>query len=710
MAAIALAAPAACLGAARTEQRVASSTPDAKLVTVSYVRVKAPLPASVGAHPEACDWVSYLRFRNAGGPRSPSDADAVITAMPGFLSGAGPFDQLARNFVRTMDARGKNVEFWALDRRSNCLEDHRGLRAAARARDAKVAFDYYWNGRPVDGVTFGGWKSAVEANWLRNVGVEQTVRDWHSILTNEIPSRAVRRRKVFCGGHSLGGPLTTAYAGWDFDGNPATTADAGYEQCAGFFGLDTSLGTGGGNASPAGPATALAAASAGAPFVSAPPFTPETLQVPGPLGIAAFHQRGQTQAIKQLPHSTNVDLSQRVLFSRDAAHFATGSPSIRDFNTTNEAALAGIFDDNSNPITILRASVGSAEGGPLVDKNFPSPGYSGLSTALTNNDFLSLPGTPNGPLYRWRNYHDLNARGAPPMARNARGQPYTSAKSEVSDLYEFARIQFEAPADLVEQYFPTRIFGEAIAAGGGDRSDSLADLRHDGISKRPAFLIQAGDSDANSGADPKKASRGAAPNRNPLSGAATLPGYNHIDVTTAAWRQNDGRPEGSSANLANFTCRVLGSCAPVCLAARSPIGPRGVGRIRLGSARSRLTRLRVKPTRRTANSFRYCVKGGSSQVRAVFSRRSSKGRVELVATTARGHGNRRVRVLSRTRTFLRAYPRRRRLTRGIYRASPGSPRLFAIRRGRVRYIAVANKRLLRKPSALRRALKRAGVR
>ena len=53
------------------------------------------------------------------------------------------------------------------------------------------------------------------------------------------------------------------------------------------------------------------------------------------------------------------------------------------------------------------------------------------------------------------------------MARNARGQPYTSAKSEVSDLYAFARIQFEAPADLVEQYFPTRIFGEAISAESG---------------------------------------------------------------------------------------------------------------------------------------------------------------------------------------------------------------------------------------------------
>ena len=101
VAAAVLATPAASLGADRTEQRVTSAAPDARQVTESYVRVKAPLPASAGAHPEACDWVSYLRFRNAGGPRNPSDADAVITAMPGFLSGAGPFDQLARNFVRT---------------------------------------------------------------------------------------------------------------------------------------------------------------------------------------------------------------------------------------------------------------------------------------------------------------------------------------------------------------------------------------------------------------------------------------------------------------------------------------------------------------------------------------------------------------------------------------------------------------------------------
>ena len=79
-------------------------------------------------------------------------------------------------------------------------------------------------------------------------------------------------------------------------------------------------------------------------------------------------------------------------------------------------------------------------------------------------------------------------------------------------------------------------------------------------------------------------------------------------------------------------------------------------------------------------------------------------------TTARGHGNRRVRVGSRATRFRRAYPNRVRIARGIYRARRGSPRLFGVRSGRVRYIAVATPPVTRKGATLRRYLRRAGVR
>ncbi len=149
-----------------------------------------------------------------------------------------------------------------------------------------------------------------------------------------------------------------------------------------------------------------------------------------------------------------------------------------------------------------------------------------------------------------------------------------------------------------------------------------------------------------------------------------------------------------------------------CLSRRSPIGPRNIGRIRLGSTRARLLGLRVEPPRRTGRSYRYCVKGSSGRVTAVFSSRSSRGRVRLVTTTAGGHGNRRVRVGSSSRRLFAAYPRARRIRSGLYRANPRSPRLFGIRRGRVTFIAVADRRLLRpgKRRALRRYLAYAGLR
>jgi beta-glucosidase len=145
-----------------------------------------------------------------------------------------------------------------------------------------------------------------------------------------------------------------------------------------------------------------------------------------------------------------------------------------------------------------------------------------------------------------------------------------------------------------------------------------------------------------------------------------------------------------------------------CLSRRSPIGPRNIGRIRLGLTRSRLAS-RIGPSRRGRLVTRWCVKRSRGRVSAVFGSRSSRSRALLVVTTARGHGNRRVRVGSSARALRRSYPRLRRVSRGVYRANPSSPRLFGVRRGRVRFIAVAGKRLLRSPRSLRRTIARAGL-
>ena len=143
-----------------------------------------------------------------------------------------------------------------------------------------------------------------------------------------------------------------------------------------------------------------------------------------------------------------------------------------------------------------------------------------------------------------------------------------------------------------------------------------------------------------------------------------------------------------------------------CLARRSPIGPRNIGRVRLGYTRGRLRRLPLFPLRTTRRAWHYCVKRSKGTVRAVF---SPKGRVELVATTAAVHGNRGVRPGASVKKLRSAYRRRHSLGRGLFRANPRSPRIIGVRNGRVRFIAVVTKRLMRNRRALRRDLRRAGL-
>lgn len=548
-----LAWPAVASGAAKpapgttVEGTVHSAAPDANLVKESFVRVYKPLPKGDGPHPKACDWISYLRYRSADGPKRPSKADAVFVIIPGFLGGAGSFDQVARNTVRDAAQADKRVEFWALDRRSNCLEDHTGVKAAARAGDPSVGYDYYWNGAKVHGKRFGGWVSQHDAAWLKHVGLAQTLRDWYTVLKTGIPSRRTRARKVFCGGHSMGGPITAAFASWDFDGDPKTKNDAGYRQCAGFVGLDTQLVVGTPGLDPTNPSAVLLTAvlASGSPYVNVPPIVPETIQLPPIFGVGAFYDPGGTDLLRMLPHSQNIDLAQRFLFSRDAANFATGRPSIRDFTISNEADLAGVFDDNSAPLFFMRSSLGFLKGGELTDKNFPSPDPS-----------LALPEDESAPLYSWQNY-DRVAKNGRKVPLNDEGDPYTSREGEASDIHQFARTQFESPANFIEQYFPTKLLKDLRDAGQGDRSGSLSHLKYDdGPSRRAALIVRAGDSQDNSAKDSGPPIEGDPPNSRPLSRSITVPGYNHLDVLTAARHQNDGRPEPTSKTLAQFAAKV----------------------------------------------------------------------------------------------------------------------------------------------------------
>src|SRR6266567_6299153 len=166
----------------RVETPVVSSSPITS-VAESVVSVRIPLPASAGAHPAACDRLSYLRWRATGD----HPADRVLVAQPGIFEGAAAFDSVARNTVAAGLKHGLHLEFWALSRRSNCLVDRTGEQAALKAGDPHVALDYYYGHKKIGGRTFAGYAGSAQTAWLGQVGVAQTVQDEYDLIRHELP-------------------------------------------------------------------------------------------------------------------------------------------------------------------------------------------------------------------------------------------------------------------------------------------------------------------------------------------------------------------------------------------------------------------------------------------------------------------------------------------------------------------------------------------
>ncbi|MFF5363264.1 hypothetical protein ACFY4I_28365 [Streptomyces scabiei] len=545
--ALTAAAPDARGAQTRTETAVASTSP-VRGVTETMVRVRAPLPASFGARPAACDWLSYLRYRSSGGPAASADADRILVAQPGILEGAGAFDSVARNTVARAAAQGRHIEFWALDRRSNCLEDRTGVASG----DQRTAVDYYYRDKPVAGRTFDGFLGNGDLGWMARLGIERTVRDQYDLLTAELPDQEVRARKVLCGGHSLGGVVTGYFATADFDGDPTTTADAGHRQCAGYFALDTTVSTSLGDLSgsipddaglpdiglghgavQAGLDSGLLPRSLSAPVL----LNPETMTL---LAIAAMgaleDPDGEATLPNYLPRTTDIDLTNRFLFSEDTPTFLSGTPAVRDFRLTNEAVLGALMDDHSVPLAFLQSSVGFFDGGPVVDKNFPAANGSGAQPALFGREYKAIPDQPGGPLYTWRNY-DRVGDADDPGYRSADGTPFTDAGKEVTDIQELARSMARQPLDFTEQYFPTKLITDLQLAGSPQVKRLV--VHPDGLTAHPTLTVLAGD--------------GLLAGRVPAGlDPVIADGYQHLDVLTAAPTRNDGRPEPVSTSLTEF--------------------------------------------------------------------------------------------------------------------------------------------------------------
>jgi pimeloyl-ACP methyl ester carboxylesterase len=151
----------------------------------------------------------------------PAKAKNVLVLNPGTSASAAYFAPLARSIV----ARLKGWQVWAVERRENLLEDQSMFdKAKAHRATPQQVQDYYF-GWLTDSSIKTHFQTIPEdkVGFARDWGMNTEIQDLRRVVL-----RAQKRGgKVVVGGHSLGGTITTAYATWDFKGTPGAKGLAG---------------------------------------------------------------------------------------------------------------------------------------------------------------------------------------------------------------------------------------------------------------------------------------------------------------------------------------------------------------------------------------------------------------------------------------------------------------------------------------------------
>lgn len=471
-----------------------------RLVETQVIEVDAQDKASVFGAPLACDKIKVMRMRLRGADPDASQADAAVLLVPGILEGAGAFHHVGRHLVYLAKTqRQRSLQVWAMDRRANCLEDKTGIEAAEQAPNLRAAEDlligYYYRGARIDGKQFGGFLRPSQTRYLSEFGMAQTTRDMRTVIQHFVPSPEVSKRKVFVGGHSLGGIHTSAFLSWDFDGNPQTLDDAGYNLVAGAIGMDTIITSLSevpailGKLSPlalklvdgAYPKVLSALREGVLPAQTFVPglIGPEVLALPTALGV--FASKGpheESLALKKLGRlSPELQGFTRLLNARDGANLVF-APYLQDYRFTTTALIGAAFSKQFTPLGFLQTGLGFMKGGPMVKKTLTGGALKGvplIGNALGaafglvpswapadagRRPFLSSES--DGPLYDWADRDEVGAHPDDRLTDASGRTTFTSLASNPAKMSNFVKA-LHAPLDLTEWYFPLRIALDSVA-------------------------------------------------------------------------------------------------------------------------------------------------------------------------------------------------------------------------------------------------------
>jgi pimeloyl-ACP methyl ester carboxylesterase len=283
-----------------------------------------------GPGPSKYDKVFVTKF----GPKS---AKRVLVLMPGFQGGAGDFTLDARELVK----RVPGLQVWAVDRRSQALEDtSRFVDALAGRISVQQAFDYYlgWLANPAIQPHFQPLDQA-QFGFAKRWGLSMTLQDVRRVVL----SARRQGKRVILGGHSLGASLTVAYASWDFAGHP------GYKDLDGLVLIDGGLMGAFSTPTLAATKKAIKALDTNGPFV-------DLLGLNLPWAAGVF---GEAGAIATLKEPTAPAVGQA--FPLLPAQFKPQIPA------TNRGLFGYAFDASTSPKALALIHVQAGALGPNGD-------------------------------------------------------------------------------------------------------------------------------------------------------------------------------------------------------------------------------------------------------------------------------------------------------------------------------------------------------
>jgi pimeloyl-ACP methyl ester carboxylesterase len=184
--------------------------------------------------------------------------DAIVVLVPGFEGGASTFAALAEGLARRAKEASLVVETWAIDRRSNQLEDVVGLDLAEGELDPQIGLNFLFGaelGLALDGVLEDEvGRRAVFYNTTNDVAF---MAQWTTLVHSQDIDAVVEHARttaknanVFLGGHSAGTGYTARYAATDFNLTGEGDPQPGYAKLRGLVMLE-----GGGGSIPNDPPT-----------------------------------------------------------------------------------------------------------------------------------------------------------------------------------------------------------------------------------------------------------------------------------------------------------------------------------------------------------------------------------------------------------------------------------------------------------------------